>query len=133
MKELVIEFRKALDKINWSSMPVGFKNFPEGTCGDISDILAEYLYQNGFQDIDYICGESADGSHAWLEIDGKVVDITADQFYGVREKVMIQSPEIWHHKYEVKNRRKAGYRDMNGQAISGLVTVYNEIIRQLNV
>jgi len=130
--DLVIEFRRALDKIDWSNMPLGFTEFPAGTCGDISDILAEYLYQKSHQNITYICGESSDDSHAWLEVNGKAVDVTADQFDDVTEKVLFQDPEIWHHKYEEVWRRKAGYKDMRGPTLDDLNTVYNEVVRQLN-
>jgi len=58
MKDTVIEFKNALDKINWSSMPFGFKSFPSGVCGDISDILAEHLYRSGYENITYVCGKS---------------------------------------------------------------------------
>lgn len=132
MEKLVIEFRRALDQIDWSSMPCGFKEFPTGTCGDISDILAEHLYQNGIENVTYVCGRSNGGIHAWLEVDGTAIDVTADQFEDMEDKVLIQSPEVWHHKYEIENRRKAGYRDMNGPAVSGLVTVHTEITRWLN-
>jgi len=64
VKDTVIEFKNALDKINWSSMPFGFKSFPLGVCGDISDILAEHLYRSGYENITYVCGKNESGTHA---------------------------------------------------------------------
>jgi hypothetical protein len=131
MRDLVEKFRKALDEIDWQNMPDGFKNFPSGTCGDISDILAVYLYEQGFTNIEYVCGENERGSHAWLEIDGTAIDITADQFDDVSCSVIIQSPEIWHSEFTVTDRRKAGYKDMNGPAIADIMRVDSEVLKKL--
>ena len=126
-------FRNALDRIDWSTMPVGFTNFPLNACGDISDILAEYLYSFGFADIDYVCGEKRNGkTHAWLEAEGLAIDITADQFDGIDEIVLIQNPDIWHLRhYRESERRKAGYKQMSGPAIPDLELVHKEVIRKL--
>jgi hypothetical protein len=132
MKQDIINFRKALDKINWGEIPIGFTDFPCGTCGDVSDILAEYLYTKGFENILYVCGEYNGSSHAWLEMEGLAIDITADQFLDIQEKVLIQSPSIWHNKYKESSRRKAGYKDMNGMALHGVTVVHNEVLNQLN-
>lgn len=48
--------RAALEKIDWEKMPANFRQFPKGTCGDISDILAEYLFKNGISGIEYVAG-----------------------------------------------------------------------------
>ena len=133
MESLVAEFRAALDKIDWAKMPIGFKDFPLGTCGDISDILAEHLYLQGIENIDYVCGENESGTHAWLEIDGCAVDVTADQFDEITDKFLIQSPKIWHSIFEERNRRAAGYKKMSGSAISEIMQVHKEIERQLNL
>ena len=132
MENLVAEFRAALDQINWATMPIGFKNFPSGTCGDISDILAEHLYLQGIENIEYVCGKNENGTHAWLEIDGFAVDVTADQFDGITDRFLIQSPKIWHSIFEERDRRTAGYKNMHGPAISVIMQVHNEINRQLN-
>ena len=129
MKDKIIEFRAVLDEIDWSKMPIGFNGFPRGTCGDISDILAEYLYSIGFSNITYVCGERNGGSHAWLEISGLAIDITADQFDDVNEPVLIQNPKIWHGQFSDQERRRAGYKHMHGPAIDGIERVHGEIMK----
>ena len=131
MKDEIIKFREILDQMNWSSMPIQFQNFPSGTCGDISDILAEYLYSLGIKPIQYVCGMRGDASHAWLEIDGLAVDITADQFEEISDKVLIQPPNIWHSKYEIESTRKAGYSHFTGPAVADLIRVHGEIMEAL--
>jgi len=132
MERLVAQFRAALDKIDWAKMPIGFKNFPSGTCGDISDILAEHLDSHDIDNIVYVCGENENGTHAWLEIDGYAVDVTADQFDEITDKFLIQSPEVWHSIFEEIDRRTAGYNNMHGPAIPDIMRVHNEINKQLN-
>jgi len=131
MENEIIKFRNILDDIQWENMPIGFRDFPRGTCGDISDILAEHLYAIGYADIQYICGRYNNATHAWLEINGTAVDVTADQFPEISRKVLIQDPQLWHHKFTEEDRRKAGYLVFSGPALEGLRSVHDEIDRLL--
>src|SRR5690554_4647614 len=130
MKELIKKFRAACDEVDWASMPSGFRYFPAGTCGDISDILAEYLYGHGFQNITYVYGKNGECMHAWLEIGEEAIDVTADQFEGISSPVLIQAPDLWHHKLEGIARRKAGYKNCTDSAVKDLKDVHKEIERQ---
>ena len=63
-----------------------FSRFPRGCCGDSSDLLAQYLLENGIRTY-YVCGTHYEDdcennqSHAWLLTEDEVIiDITADQF-----------------------------------------------------
>ena len=60
-----------------------FRHFPTACCGIASELLARYLLDNGYN-ATYICGtcrkNNIHQSHAWLEVDGVIVDITGDQF-----------------------------------------------------
>ena len=60
-----------------------FQRFPSGCCGDASDLLAQYLSDNGiktFQVRGDFC-EPELQSHAWLSTENNIViDITDDQF-----------------------------------------------------
>lgn len=58
--------------------------FPNGCCGDATDLLGLYLSKNhGIESI-YVCGsglgDNPDQSHAWLLCGEYIIDITADQF-----------------------------------------------------
>ena len=83
---LVTKFRKAIEKAKNSENSEFFRKFPTGQCGYTCDLLSEYLHENGYTEISYVCGsyygKSFDElqSHAWLEVNGIVIDITSDQF-----------------------------------------------------
>lgn len=126
-------FRRALDQLDWQRMPMGFHDFPLGTCGDISDILANYLQSRGIEEIEYVCGIFPDGkTHAWLEVFGYIVDITADQFPDVSQSVIVTTVSPWHEQLTVKKRRKAGFIVRSDQPITGhLKRVYNAAFDEL--
>ncbi|MDZ7322019.1 transglutaminase domain-containing protein [Kosakonia sacchari] len=71
----------------------GQSKFPVGCCGDTSELLAYLLYQQfgiaselvsgRYKDFDHrspASGLSNGNSHAWLVVNGWIVDLTADQF-----------------------------------------------------
>lgn len=86
---LALKYREAILAIPKSEFPwrTSFRQnqFPRGCCGDTSRTLATYIYD----DLGFIFGyatgrnggnSSGIGSHAWLELDDLVIDITAVQF-----------------------------------------------------
>lgn len=135
LTDMATRFRHALDQLDWRSMPNGFHKFPIGTCGDISDILAEFLRSQGVEGIEYVHGVFRGGkSHAWLEISGYVVDITADQFPDVSQSVIVAKKSPWHKEFKKKTRRRAGFIVKDDQPItSRLIIVYNAALKQLSL
>lgn len=89
VQRLVSLFRRAIDaaKLNGEfESDFAFCRFPRGCCGDASDLLGEYLLENGIEST-YVCGnryfddpEEGPQSHAWLLVEGMIADITGDQF-----------------------------------------------------
>ena len=83
-------------------LPITFSSFPRGACGDASLILGAYLADNGFPHFVYVTGERGSheagtwSSHAWLEADGLVADITADQFQDAPSKIVVAASSPWH-------------------------------------
>lgn len=86
LKKLACQFRKAIEKATEKGEEgLFFREFPKGQCGNASDLLAQFLIDNGYSSIEYVCGNYDEHSedkqsHAWLNVDGTVVDITGDQF-----------------------------------------------------
>jgi hypothetical protein len=87
MTELVKQFRFAIEKAKQSGeRQEFFVKFPRGQCGNASDMLAQFLIDNGIDEIYYefgvyCCkGPYNSQSHAWLKMDDLLIDITADQF-----------------------------------------------------
>ena len=74
-------------------------DFPKGSCGDASELLGQYLSDSGLGTWGYRSGMQLDPvfSHAWVERDGLIVDITADQFPDVSEPVLLTTDRTWHY------------------------------------
>lgn len=79
----------------------GLPHFPSGCCDFSSELLAVKLQEkdpsNCYQ---YVCGQDELGCyHAWVECNGIIIDITADQFNGVTEKIIISQSSKFHKRY----------------------------------
>lgn len=111
---LALEFRKGIDKIRWGEIKgdcdiTPWKRFPEGSCSDASILLGEYLWQKMNLEFGYISGEKkgANGqglTHAWVEYNGTIVDITADQFTDNDKLpcVIVTNKRDWHDQFNSK-------------------------------
>ena len=73
-------------------------DFPRGSCGDVSELLGQYLSDSGLGAWSYPNGTQSDPffTHAWVERDGLIVDITADQFPDTSEPVLLTTDRTWH-------------------------------------
>ena len=76
-----IVFRNAIENTK-EDLGIVFADFPLGSCGDTALLLGAYFMECGLGDFNYVCGMKGPRSHAWLEKDGLIVDITGDQFPG---------------------------------------------------
>lgn len=93
-------FRDALENCKSKLTHISFENFPRGSCGDTSVLLGTYLSEKGLGDFNYISGGKKIGkwsSHAWLEQNGLIIDITADQFEDQDLKVIVVRNSNWHN------------------------------------
>lgn len=153
LKEIVFEFREALeevvDKRLYGQLSI-FGRFPNECCRYASDLLAEYIMQQGvpMKYIQMIQGEShKEGyTHCWLLIDNLLfVDITADQFNGKRyfkEYEPIPScyvaPRDISSVHECFNNPSAqkiynvGIDSYSGVISAKLQKVYNAVIDQID-
>lgn len=83
-----------------------FNEFPLGTCDYTSSLLGQYLFNHhgligiravkGCTDTDTDYGRG----HVWLELDGLIIDITADQFDDFSQKVYIDKDRSFHSQFE---------------------------------
>ena len=90
-------FRRALEAGGLKS--VTFQKFPRGACGDSSELLGHYLAECGLGEWRYRGGMLDQQSHGWIEQDGLIVDITADQFADVAEPVIVTRRSPWHERW----------------------------------
>lgn len=119
VEQLAIEFRMAIEKVKEAGefeTDFSFSKFPSACCGDASDLLAQYLLENGIKST-YVCGnryfnnpKEGTQSHAWLLVNGLIVDITGDQFkyndmyYNYDIKVYVGKEDAFHSLFEVEER-----------------------------
>jgi hypothetical protein len=133
LKELATKFRKALLACNKNSLFITLRTFPNGSCGDAAYLLARYLLHKGCGQFDYVNGiRQIDlRSHAWLEQDGIIVDITSDQFKGNSAEVLVTSDRTWHQQFEEDDRHTADFELYNEHLKLSLQASYNQILNQL--
>ena len=82
-------FRAAIVRCERRSLPLALREFPVGSCSDASLLLAQFLEDSGFQEATYVAGLRDRYSHAWLELEDLIVDITLDQFAADPEAILI--------------------------------------------
>ena len=121
------KFRRALELCPKRLLSIAFQDFPHGSCGDASLLLGKYLEDSGLNDFEYVSGEfyDSDGqyrSHAWLEKENLIIDITTDQFIDRDESVFISTDKTWHERFKIKHRRPpefdAGHLFLDYQQVS---------------
>lgn len=96
VRDAATRFRTALEQGGLGLHSL--RNFPIGSCGDTSEMLGQYLSDSGLGTWSYRCGIERDlfVSHAWVERCGLIVDITADQFADISERVIVTTDRTWH-------------------------------------
>ncbi len=97
IREHAEQFRRCLEGLH-PQLGVTFKRFPYSSCGDSSNLLGEWLTEQGVSGLEYVCGELQ--GHAWLELDGLIIDITLDQFEGRIEKVYVSEDRSLHSQFK---------------------------------
>lgn len=107
--EAVKRFRACLELCH-SRMGIPFRDFPEGCCGSASELLAAFLKDAGFGTFALVSGwdegENAT-SHAWLEGNGFIIDITIDQFPEGSSHQMVSDNFDFHAQFNRKKQRQA--------------------------
>ncbi len=130
---LATQFRTAIE--NTPDLPVPFDTFPKGCCGDTSDLLAQWLWDNGYESR-YYCGRRAPDqrTHAWLEVDDLVVDITGDQFSDFSETIYVGPLTPFHiafHIPEVEHDMVNGFHIYDAGSVAKLEWIYKKILEHI--
>ena len=136
VRELAAAFRDAIERCDRSSLPLSFEAFPCGSCGDVTNLLGKFLIEQGAGAFRYICGERGNAgadwhSHAWLEADGVIVDITADQFPEVTEKVFVSTQSEWHATFRQEPLHQADYQRNDEPTFLRLAKAYRVIVENI--
>ena len=144
IKALAIKYRAAIEVAHSNGLfvhDIGFDDFPTGSCGDVSYLLAEYLRREGVETIWY-SAERGKWSHAWLVVkDRRVKPPTPrsfswpDELRGVVARYGVQQSEeeVDITRYEAKDLEKGLIIDITGDQFDdyevpvyvGLVDVFH--------
>jgi hypothetical protein len=115
--EVCLKFRNALNIVPKEKLSFNFKEFPHGSCGDTCLMLGSYLDESGFGFFDYVCGIRNECSHAWLEKNGIIVDITADQFVDCDIEVYVGQKNSFYQSFDEDFRHKY-YETLDGGSLN---------------
>ena len=139
---LALEFREGIERCDRRHFHESMLTFPKGACYYATCLLGTYLKDSGIGRSIHASGYWADEewfgerTHSWLELQGAVVDITADQYSGIPEPVIVRSHSPWHAALVVYLRREATYRTtvdfVDGRVSNPLDSMYWEIVRTID-
>lgn len=144
--KLATKFRTAVDEAksrNDFASDICFNSFPSGCCGDTSCLLGQYLLENNIIS-KYVCGEyhypknDFTYSHAWLQVDDTIVDITGDQFKNNADilfydrRVYVGKIDAMHSLFHVtvNNVRDTAPLNMLGDFASPRLMLLYSLVRQ---
>ncbi|KEO84103.1 hypothetical protein EL26_06465 [Tumebacillus flagellatus] len=127
--KLASRFRRMMQKCDPSGIPQipALANFPRGTCGDSSDLLAKYLIDHGFANVSYVYGMNGRQSHAWIECDGWIVDITADQFSEIDFPVIVTKNRGFHDRFKGQKKSSGDFERYDEWTVARLREAYRII------
>ncbi len=124
-------FRQMIENADRAKLPIEFENFPTGSCGSASRLLAQYLIDGGLDAPNYVVGDIVEPtksrSHAWLELDGVVIDITADGFDPDMPKVVVTKGSSWHHQFRIRDEHLPAINLYEDRPIPRLAAAYQEL------
>lgn len=110
--------RLAAQKVSNEKRIWYFSPFPRGWCGCVSRVLGAWLSKK-YPDkkFYYVCGRR-NGTHAWIEYDGIILDVTADQFENCNEEIIVKpyDESLFHQSFEIESKCLCFSTDKNGDA-----------------
>jgi hypothetical protein len=126
------EFRTAILRTDGGGLVV-LKDFPHGACGDASILLGQYLLDQELGEWTYVSGSrsSDQQTHAWIEKDGLIADITADQFDDIDEPVSLTYDPSWHLQFIDRQCHAARIDVYDDQTQRQLARAYQDICGRL--
>jgi hypothetical protein len=121
LRSIAVEARRVLEQGGWSL--AGLATFPRGACTSATNLLGQYLKDRGLGTWTRRSGMRTVGggcaTHAWLELDGLVVDLTADQFADGLEPVLVSRDSDWHLGWDPIGHGGADMSNYTPDAIAG--------------
>jgi hypothetical protein len=140
LRRLAEAFRNAIESARDafpSSLRADFRAFPKRACDHASILLGLYLQEHGFPEIQYVYagtrGPKPEDSHAWLEVDSIIVDITASQFPDKQDLVIVTEDHSWHRQFagQLCVRISLALDDVKGELKQDYIAAFDEIRKWL--
>lgn len=125
LKALASRYRVAIEAAHSNDLfvhDIGFDDFPTGSCGDASYLLAEYLRREGVETIWY-SAERGEWSHAWLVVRDRRVKAPTPRSFSWPEELRgivagygVEQPEeeVDITRYEAKDLENGIIIDITG-------------------
>lgn len=133
MRDDLEKIRAAFECMDRSNLPITFQEFPRGACGDTCEVLAEILQELGYGSSRYVAGCRENGnSHAWLEWNSIIIDITADQFDEISDPVYMGPSNSFYESFSVQQAHEAGYSRLDARSKAELAGVHARVKGYLN-
>lgn len=129
------DFRQGIADSNGGGLDA-FKEFPAGACGYASSLLGEYFFALGLGQWSYVSGfkKQCSQSHAWIERDGVLVDITADQFNDISVSAWVTWSRSWHKQFLAlpMGKKAARLHTYDESTQQMLVAAYTRIVATIS-
>jgi hypothetical protein len=134
LRELAGAFRNAIERADREKLPCTLQEFPRGSCGEAALLLGTFLKNQCMGSFQYVCGWRDGHSHAWLEGDGIIVDITADFFPDKSDKIIVTHRSPWHEMFERKvDQHEADFHLYDSRTVSQCEETYNIITERIRL
>lgn len=107
-REIILKHGQEINVLEFGSFPNG------GGCLPLSEFLGSWIDNKGIEGLQVVIGkrkklqridESEEESHAWLEYEDYIIDVTGDQFTDFNEKVFVSIDRTFHNKFEIVEKR----------------------------
>ena len=140
------QFRQMIENADRSKLPTEFENFPGWAPGSRDDekmyesggrveapiLLAQYLIDLGYEIPTYVRGELYDPrlrwGHAWIELDGIILDITFDGLFADQPPVIVTEDQYWHEMFRRLDEHPVSIHVFGKRNTAVLRSAYHEII-----
>ncbi len=140
------QFRSMIENADRSKLPVEFKNFPgqsptscnyenpyeSGGRVETPILLAQYFIDLGYGIPNYVRGELYEPrlrwGHAWIELDGILLDITFDGLFADQPPVIVTEHSEWHEIFKRLDANPVAIHVFDKKTVSMLRSAYHEII-----
>lgn len=134
--EIATKFRNAIESLPIDKKLDGLKKFPNAACGDATYLLGAYLKDLGIEGFRYVCGKKGSHAnntwftHAWLQKESLIIDITADQFADVSTAVIVSKSSAWHASFKTEKPTESDFR-LKRYGMDGFMDTYKAILCEM--